>query len=176
MNDPTVIDVVTGARTEVSLLVDLPADRLWALVTDVPRYGEQSPECVHTAWLEPAGGGEPAPGDRFAGRNRFANGLVGTTICVVTEVARPGTFGWVVLDAGDDPDRPGSIWRYELEPVDGRTRLRHTFEHGPGDTGARTMAAASPTGLADRLARIRSNMTTSLAAMLGGVHYSEVSR
>lgn len=167
---------VTGARTELSLLVDLPAERLWELVTDVPRFGEWSPEGEHTAWLDAPGDHEPRVGDRFSGRNRYANGWVTTVFCVVTEALRPDTFAWIVLDPSGEPDRPGSIWRYELRPDGGRSRLRHTFEHGPGDTGARTMAEASPTGLTDRLAQIRSNMGTALAAMLGDVRYSEVPR
>ncbi len=170
----TTIDEVTGARTEVSLHVGLPRRRLWELVTDVARYGEWSPECELTEWLERAAEGAPHAGDRFSGCNRFGNGFVATTFCVVTEVIRPETFEWVVLDPTGEPDRPGSIWRYELGAGDrpGWTHLRHVFEHGPGDTGARTMAEQSPTGLADRLTQVRANMAASLSAMLDGVPIS----
>lgn len=64
-------DKVTGARAELSLLVDLPKERLWELVTDVARYGEWSPECEYAGWLDAAAGRSPRVGDRFAGRNRF---------------------------------------------------------------------------------------------------------
>jgi len=163
-------DTVTGARTEVTLLVDLPIERVWELVTDVPRHGEWSPECVHTAWLDEAAHHEV--GDRFAGRNVFPNGHEATADCVVAELARPEVFAWHVLD---DEERPGSIWRYELTR-DGadRTRLVHSFEHGPGNTGARVMAEESPTGLDERLGQIRRNITASLGAMLDGTSYREV--
>lgn len=170
------IDEVTGARTEVALMVDLPATRLWELVTDVPRYGDWSPECVHTEWPTARENHPPRVGDRFSGRNRFGNGFVATTLCVVTEVTPREVFEWVVLDDAEDPARPGSIWRYELSAAGpNRTSLRHVFEHGPGDTGTRLGAAQRPTGLADRLEQIRGNMAASLSAMLDGVLTEEVS-
>jgi Polyketide cyclase / dehydrase and lipid transport len=164
-------DTVTGATTSVSLQVDLPVERLWTLVTDVPRYGRWSPECVHTEWLYGAGD-PPRIGDRFVGRSQFPDGFVSTALCLVTEVSRPEAFAWHVLDIDD---RPGSIWRYELAG-DGadRTRLTHVFEHGPGRTGVRSLVKDDPARLADRLAQLRHNMTVSLAAMLDGTAYREV--
>ncbi|AHI01436.1 SRPBCC family protein [Kutzneria viridogrisea] len=166
---------VTGAGVELSLLVDLPPERLWELVTDVPGYGRWSPECEHTAWL---GGATGRVGDRFAGRNRFGGGFVTSVVSVVTELSRPEVFAWVVLDGSGEVDRPGSVWRYELAPGAGagQTSLRHSFVHGPGETGLRVLARQDPAALDRRLAELRHNMAASLAAMLDGERYREVPR
>lgn len=68
-------DAVTGAKTEVTFLVDMSRERLWQLVTDVPRYGEWSPECEHTEWLGDAAGRPPR-----------------------AELSPLESFTWVVLD------------------------------------------------------------------------------
>lgn len=157
---------VTGARVDVGLTVDMPRDRVWELVTDVPRIGEWSPECRSAAWL-----GTTAPGRllgaRFEAYNRYPEGGSAWVTCVVTQAERPHRFAWVVLDDSGDPARPGSIWRYELLPADapGRTLVRHTFVHGPGETGLREASRHDPASLSNRLTRLRRNMTSTIAAM-----------
>ncbi|OLF15992.1 SRPBCC family protein [Actinophytocola xanthii] len=169
-------DTVTGTQVSVALLVDLPADRLWELVTDVGRYGEWSPECVGTEWLADAGGRPPRLGDRFVGHNRLGppGDLVeSSVVCVVTHATAPRSFGYAVLDGHG---RPASLWRFELTPADrpDQTRLWHGFEHGPGETWGRLRAADAPAEWAQRLVQLRRNMTTTLAAMLAGVSHREV--
>ena len=162
-------DGVTGAVAEVELVVDLPIDEVWSLVTDVSRTAEASPECVFAAW-RPDQGDVPRTGAWFDARNTFANGFTGAVECVVTEAARPSVFGWVVLDHSLDVDRPGSIWRYELERQGRGTRVRHRFTHGPGRTGLRADIQDHPDRaraiLEDRLATLRANMDTTLRVML----------
>ncbi len=163
-------DPVTGATTEVELLVDLPIDRVWALVTAVERIGEWSPECAFAAW-RPDQGQVPHPGARFDARNEYADGFVAAVECVVTEVVPPHVFEWVVLDDDQDLARPGSIWRYELEPAGPRgTRVRQRFTHGPGLTGLREGSQQRPeraaASVAGRLEQLRGNMRTTLTAML----------
>ncbi|GAA4983875.1 SRPBCC family protein [Actinopolymorpha pittospori] len=160
---------VTGARVDLELLLDVPVERMWEMVTQVSRIGEWSPECVHAA---PLGDGPvTTPGARFEGRNRFGNGFVGEVTCVVTVAERPRTFEWVVLDRSGDPDRPGSRWRYDLEPGEtaARTLVRHSFVHGPGDSGMRRATHEDPdqaaTLVADRLAQLRAHMTQTLRGM-----------
>lgn len=160
---------LTGAFTEVELVVDLPVERVWELVTDVGRTGEWSPECVFAAW-RPGQGEVPRAGARFDARNEYADGFVAVVECVVTEAVRPSVFAWVVLDEERDVDRPGSIWRYELDPVPGGTRVRQRFTHGPGLTGVRAGMLDHPgrarAVLEGRLAELRANMRATLHAML----------
>ncbi|MEU8194508.1 SRPBCC family protein [Microbispora amethystogenes] len=168
---------ITGARVDLEVVVDLPPERLWDLVTAVHRVSEWSPECEHTALLDgtvdrtvDGGGRRVAVGTRFEGRNRREN-LVWTVNCLVTEVTPPHSFAWVVLDDAHDPERPSSFWRYDLEPGDvpGRTRVRHTFVHGPGNSELRRIMAANPEMapviLDVRLGELRRHMTETLKAI-----------
>jgi uncharacterized protein YndB with AHSA1/START domain len=162
----TMDDAVTGTRVDVTLTVDVPRAQLWELITDVSRFGQWSPECTYAAWLDPDSPG-PRVGARFEGRNRYSNGYVNSVTCLVIEAEPPTRFAWVVLDGSDDPARPASIWRYELLPGDrpDQTLIRHGFQHGPGDSGARQVARMYPGSLTRRLAQLRQNMTATLTAM-----------
>lgn len=92
---------------------------------------------------------------------------------MVTECESGRVFSWVVLDGAEDVARPGTTWRYELSPTaDGGTTVRHTFEHGPGDTGVRVMAEGKTPEevtvvVEDRLAQVRDHMTQTIKAMAG---------
>ncbi|WP_344933003.1 SRPBCC family protein [Sphaerisporangium flaviroseum] len=164
---------VTGARVDLEITVDLSPERLWDLVTAVPRIGEWSPECEHAAWLENGVVVSEAmvmEGTRFQARNR-RQGRVWTVTCVVTEADRPRTFAWSVLDAAQDLDRPSSRWRYEFQPGDSpdQTLVRHSFVHGPGESGLRDIIRQNPE-LASiivevRLGELREHMTQTLDAM-----------
>ena len=157
-----------GERAQVEMVVEKDQAQMWDLVTDVSRIGEWSPECVGGAWLD---GAQPRAGARFEGRNDFGGGFGGTVTCVVTAAERPGVFEWVVLDADKDPERPGSIWRYELGPGEapGQCLVRHTFTHGPGVTGLSRAMADSPDQaeaiLAGRLDQLRDHMTVTIGGM-----------
>ncbi|MEV1011351.1 SRPBCC family protein [Streptomyces sp. NPDC049881] len=157
---------VTGARVDVAVTVPLPRDRVWKLITDVRLHGAWSPECFHASWL-PDTPQPVRPGARFAARNRYPDGSESQVVCQVTEAVAPVVFAWAVLDGRGDVARPSALWRYELGPAAGagRTEVRHSFVHGPGDSGARAAALRAPETLAGRLAALRHNMELSLAAM-----------
>ncbi len=163
-------DVVTGATVEVSVDVDGSPEAVWALITDVTRIGEWSPECVDGWWVD-RDGPLPRVGARFEGHNRYRGGFEATASCVVSVVDRPRRFSWVVLDPDQVMDRPGSTWRYTLHASDtaGRTTVVHRFEHGPGDTGVRGAVNEDPDNghkiVDDRLEELRQNMVTTIAAM-----------
>ncbi|HEX3334635.1 MAG TPA: SRPBCC family protein, partial [Acidimicrobiales bacterium] len=55
-----------------SVMVQAPAERIYALVADLSRMGEWSPECQQVEWLEGSIG--PAVGARFIGHNRGGPG------------------------------------------------------------------------------------------------------
>lgn len=160
---------ITGARVDLETTVDVPPERLWDLITAVHRVSEWSPECEHTARLD-GGEGPVEVGTRFEGRNR-REGRVWTVNCVVTEVEAPRSFAWIVLDRAGDPGRPSSYWRYDLEPGDlpGQTLVRHSFVHGPGNSGLREMISnnteIAPIILDVRLEELRKHMTETLEAM-----------
>jgi len=60
---------VTGLTAAAEEAVAAPPELVWDLVADVIRVGGWSPECIRAVWLgEP---GQPQPGARFTGHNRF---------------------------------------------------------------------------------------------------------
>lgn len=159
----------TGARAEVDVTVDVPAEQFWKVITDIARTGEQSPECFHSAWLDGASG--PAADARFEAGNRFPGGLVTQVLCVVTAADPPRTFGWDVYGANPPDDAPLAHWHYELRPAaqPGRTVVHQTFTHGEGDSGVRIAQRADPEQagavLEQRLMQLRENMTATIRAM-----------
>jgi hypothetical protein len=128
------------------------ADDVWALVADVTRMGEWSPECVRCRWLGPA---SPRPGARFKGTSRNGWHRWSTTSTVVD--ARPGrTFAFDVTYFG----RPVARWRYDLSEDSDGTLLSESVE----DRRGRVLRAVSPyiTGTRDRAPHNVATMQTTL--------------
>lgn len=108
-----------------SIAIDAPAPTVYALVSDLPRMGEWSPECTRATWTSGAVG--PAVGARFVGHNRVG-------------AIRWITFGRVV-DA--DPGRrfafsihfgpiPVSLWAYDFTPTSSGCEVTETWtDHRP---------------------------------------------
>lgn len=94
----------------VSRDVSAPADRLWAMVSDVTRTGEWSPENLGGVWL--GGATSAAPGARFKARNRNGSKSWSTVSKVIA--AEPGRRFSFRVAAG-----PLKIadWSYEFEPT-----------------------------------------------------------
>ncbi len=161
-------DEVTGLTAAAEEVVAARPELVWALVADVTRVGGWSPECVRAAWLtEP---GRPQRGARFAGCNRFSDGVEYEVACVVTEADRPRAFAWVVLDDSGDPACPSSSWRYRIDPLPGGgSRVRQRFTHGPGVSYLRAVAVNAPDRAAEIIAArrdmLRANMSATLRAM-----------
>ena len=114
-------------RAAVSLDIDAAPDKVSALVSDIARMGEYSPEVVEAEWIDGATG--PAVGARYRGhvrRNENWPVLYWTT-CEVTESAPGETFEFVVVMGG----RPLNRWRYEfIALAEGRTRVTESFDLG----------------------------------------------
>ena len=109
-------------RDEVSAVVAAPPEDVYALVADVTRAPEFSPEVTSTRWLDGATG--PAVGGRFEAVNTAASGKSWRNRPVVT-VADPGrefAFSRTEAFAGT------LVWRYRFEPVDGGTRVVESYE------------------------------------------------
>jgi len=111
---------------EVSVVMDAPVERVWALVSDVTRIGEFSPETFEARWTHGATG--PAVGARFKGHvKRNGVGPVYWSPCTVTRCVDNELFEFGVgLE-----DRPVNTWGYRLEPADGGTRVTEYFRLTP---------------------------------------------
>ena len=82
----------------VSVTRDIAAspEKVWALVTDLPRMGEWSPENQGGAWTKGATG--PAVGARFAGKNKNGKKSWSTSVEVnVYDAPKKFSFGLMAL-------------------------------------------------------------------------------
>jgi Polyketide cyclase / dehydrase and lipid transport len=114
--------VQTLDRDEVSAVVAAPPEAVYALVADVTRMPEFSPEVVSCRWLDGATG--PAVGARFEAVNSAGGGKQWKNRPVVT-VAEPGReFAFTRTEP-----MAGSIaWRYRFEPEGAGTRVVESYE------------------------------------------------
>lgn len=125
-----------------STTVDAPPERVWALVSDLPRMGEYSPEAAGGVWVR---GGGPAVGSVFRGRN----GRGARRWSTLSEVVRcvPGReFAFQVRAAG----MVTAEWAYEVEPVGAGCRLTETWTDRRG--ALVSVLGKVVTGVADRSA------------------------
>ena len=91
------------------LHIDAPPEKVWALVSDVTKMGDFSPEVFEAEWLGGASG--PAVGARYRGHVRRNERFpVYWTVCEITECVPGEVFEFVVLIR----DRPVNRWRYEF--------------------------------------------------------------
>jgi hypothetical protein len=109
-------------RDDVSLRVDASTDVLYALVSDVTRTPEFSPEIVRCSWLDGAHG--PAVGARFEAVNRTSGGRSWKNKPVV-RVADPGReFAF----ARTEPFAGTIVWRYRFERDGSGTLITESYE------------------------------------------------
>lgn len=111
---------------EVSLYVDAPPAEVWALVSDVTRIGEFSPETFEARWTRGSTG--PEVGATFKGHVK-RNG-VGPTYwsgCKVTVCEPERHFEWSV---GSDSVTVNN-WGYRLRPEGDGTRVTEYFRLEP---------------------------------------------
>jgi hypothetical protein len=92
---------------ESSVEIDATPEQLYALVSDLPRMGEWSPECTHVTWS--SGTTYAVPGARFIGHNQVGVFRWFTQGVVVD--ASPGSRFSFRIHFGP---MPISFWSYDL--------------------------------------------------------------
>jgi uncharacterized protein YndB with AHSA1/START domain len=109
--------------TAASVEIAAPADEVWALVSDLTRMGEWSPETTKVEWT--GGSTGPSVGATFKGTNRLGARRWSTNGRIVTaEPARE--LAWDVTAIGGIKV---ARWRYVIEPTGDRScRLTESFE------------------------------------------------
>ena len=149
-----------GTKREAAVHVDAPPEVVYAVVTDVTRMGEWSPETVRCEWLDGATG--PAVGATFKGSNKRGLARWSTKPSVVTaEPAREFAF---VVDGL-------TKWTYRFDPDGGGTRLVESFEMLE-DLPLKFRIADRAMGIKDRTADLERAMGETLARIKQAVEAS----
>ncbi len=109
----------------VELDVEAGADVLYAMVSDLPRIGEWSPECEGVDWEGDVT--VPAVDTTFMGHNAVGPGRrIRYSRHGRVLVADPGREFAFITDEGG---RESTLWRYRFEPQgDGHTRVTEDYE------------------------------------------------
>jgi hypothetical protein len=144
-------DEVHGTET----IAARPAE-IYALITDLPRMGEWSPENIGGKWLGGASGA--AVGAKFKGENRHGSKSWSTTV-TITE-AEPGRAFAFAVSAG-----PVSVaeWRYDLVSEGESTTVTETWRDRWNPL--LSLLGGVVTGIRDRTDYTQTSIDTTLAAL-----------
>jgi uncharacterized protein YndB with AHSA1/START domain len=118
---------VAAPLLQAQIDIDAPVAKVWALVSDLSRMPQWSPQCRLMKALGPL-----RQGTRTINLNR-RNKMYWPTTCVVTEVIPEKKMAFQV-------NQNGTIWSYELEPTDAGTRL---VESRHAENGVKAFATLS---------------------------------
>ncbi len=145
-------------RDQVVRHVAAPPEAVYAVVADVTRTPQWSPEVISCTWLDGATG--PAAGARFTARNRRR--WFTWTNRPVVDVADPGReFAFTRTEPGG-----GSIrWGYRLEAEGDGTRVLHSYEVTRPVPRGLHVALHLAFGVRDLAADLRANMEASTARL-----------
>jgi uncharacterized protein YndB with AHSA1/START domain len=111
-----------GIEGQATIQIQAPPEKVYAMLSDVTRMGQWSPECVKAEWVGGATG--PAVGARFKGHNKL-NWLVRWSSTPTVKVADPGRE--FTFETGK-PGKEQTRWTYRFAPKDGGTELTESFE------------------------------------------------
>jgi uncharacterized protein YndB with AHSA1/START domain len=141
------------ADVEVRRDVTAPADTVWALLADLSRMPEWSPENERVEWL--GGMTAAAPGARFRGTNRNGSKSWKSQ----GEITELDDGRRLVFRVKAGPF-PVAEWRYEVEPTSDGCRVTEAWTDRRG-TLMRTLSRFA-TGVADRPSHNRQGMEETL--------------
>ncbi len=149
-----------GEKTKISSSTKVAAspETVYALVSDLCRMGEWSPEATGGQWVGGALG--PTVGAKFKGDNAHGDKKWKTTVKVVdatapTRFAFQNAVGPLVV----------SEWIYEITPTDGSTGCEVTETWVDRRGPVISVIGKSLTGVDDRVAHTRAMIETTLARL-----------
>jgi uncharacterized protein YndB with AHSA1/START domain len=146
-----------GENVVVERVIDASAAEVWAMVSDVTRMCEFSPENTRCEWIKGATG--PVVGAHFRGTN--ANGKKQWNTDATVVESEPGKSFAFVVKAG-----PIGVarWEYRLDAIDdGQCRVTETWiDHR---NSVSTFISRRVSGVADRASHNRAGMEATLARL-----------
>ncbi len=143
-------------RISASVDIAAPAEKVWAMVSDLPRMGEWSPENVGGKWI--GGAASAVPGAKFKGDNK--NGGKKWSVPVkITDATAPQRLEFVV---GVGPVK-GATWIYDIAATASGCKVTETWvdtRSGPLKIDA---IGKLVTGVPNRTEYARTSIETTLA-------------
>ena len=137
----------------VSIEINAPVEKVWTMVTDLPRMGEWSPENQNGEWAD--GATAPAVGATFKGKNSNGKKNWSTSVKVnALEAERKFSFGLLVFG------KNWCDWVYEIEPTATGCSVTHSWIDHRGSVARFLGKVVS--GVADRATHNRKNMEVTL--------------
>lgn len=140
------------APLEASIHVDASPAAVWAIVSDQRRMNEWSPE----TWKQKFFGGEVGVGTRSLNLNK-RKGFVWPTASRVIELVPEQRIAFYVYG-------PGAQWSYDLEAVDGGTKVteRRELKGGKRTIASQVTAALALGGIAEHDVELLAGMKSTL--------------
>ncbi len=143
-------------QVSVTREITAPAARVWALVSDLPRMGEWSPENQGGIWVKGSTG--PVPGARFKGENRNGDKSWSTIAKVID--SEPGRRFSFLVTVG--PFKVAE-WAYDFEETPDGCRVTETWTDRRNALAKKASGPAS--GVHDRAEHNRRGMEQTLQAL-----------
>lgn len=143
-------------RVSSSTTIEARPEVVYALVTDLTRMGEWSPENTGGSWL--GGVTRAAEGARFKGTNQYGDKKWTTTV-QVTEATEPSHFAF----RNKVGPKTVSEWSYRITPTDGGCEVTETWVEGAGPI--LSILGKAITGVEDRGPYTQMMIETTLAKL-----------
>jgi hypothetical protein len=138
-----------------STSIEAPPEKIYALVSDLTRMGEWSPEAVGGKWV---GGTGPAPGVKFKGNNAHGS-KKWSTVVEVTEASEPKRFAFAT--------KVGPIvvaeWAYSIESSDAGCTVTESWVDKRN--AVISFVGKYLTGVDDRVAHTQSMLESTLTKL-----------
>jgi uncharacterized protein YndB with AHSA1/START domain len=146
-----------GEKAPVSASTEIaaPADKVYAMVTDLARMGEWSPDNVGGTWKS---GDGAAPGAVFKGKNQNGKKKWSGVVKIV-DVTPPSRFAFTTIVG------PMKIctWSYDIEPTGSGCKVTESWVDQRNAVFSLPFLGKAVTGVADRATHNKAAMETTLA-------------
>jgi uncharacterized protein YndB with AHSA1/START domain len=133
-----------------------PPEKVWSMVSDLPRMGEWSPENVGGKWK--GGATEAAPGAKFKGTNKNGWHRWGAGV-IINEATAPNKLSFTVKIAG----LTGATWGYDIEPTSDGCKVTESWTDTRSSIFKVPAVTKLVTGVGDRSGYAQELMDTTLA-------------
>ena len=148
---------------EVSIVIAAAPEQVYALVSDVTRMPEFSPELLECQWLD--GATQAAVGVRFSARNKVTRGPSWVNKPVITALEPGRAISW----ARTEPFGGTVEWSYRFEPTEGGTRVSESYRVTKPISRIGWLLIGTMSATKDRRGQLRTGMHATLERLKAAV-------